>query len=133
VSLLKTCVECGKTMPRGHFEKKMGRRNPTTISRCRACERPYRKARAHARAERSLGRGTFTATEVRQIGTNQGWLCAYCQINIGLVGYHVDHVVPLSKGGMNTADNLQLLCGPCNMRKAAKLPHEMGKLRKSAR
>lgn len=31
--------------------------------------------------------------------------------------FHIDHKIPLSKGGTNGEDNLQLLCGRCNMRK----------------
>lgn len=33
----------------------------------------------------------------------------------------IDHVVPESKGGSHDPDNLQLLCRPCNRRKAAKV------------
>ncbi|HEV7345488.1 MAG TPA: HNH endonuclease [Devosia sp.] len=35
---------------------------------------------------------------------------------------HIDHVFPESKGGATTAENLQVLCGPCNLRKGARVP-----------
>ena len=41
---------------------------------------------------------------------------------------HVDHVVPLAKGGSHTASNLGISCATCNLRKGAKLPEEVGVL-----
>lgn len=38
--------------------------------------------------------------------------------------YHIDHIVPLAKGGTNTDDNVQLLHPRCNMKKSAKDPIE---------
>lgn len=35
--------------------------------------------------------------------------------------FHLDHVYPWSKGGPNTVDNLQVLCAPCNLKKAARV------------
>jgi hypothetical protein len=34
---------------------------------------------------------------------------------------HFDHVIPVVKGGGNMAENIQLLCQPCNLRKADKV------------
>jgi len=46
--------------------------------------------------------------------------CACCKNN--LKEYHVDHIIPISKGGSNYPFNLQLLCLNCNMKKSNKLP-----------
>ncbi|MCL2120892.1 MAG: DEAD/DEAH box helicase family protein [Clostridiales bacterium] len=35
--------------------------------------------------------------------------------------FQIDHIVPMSKGGKTTLDNLQLLCRPCNLIKSDKL------------
>jgi 5-methylcytosine-specific restriction endonuclease McrA len=32
---------------------------------------------------------------------------------------HADHIVPWSKGGFTTWENLHILCGPCNVEKSA--------------
>jgi len=37
-----------------------------------------------------------------------------------------DHVVPLSRGGGNTWDNVVTACSPCNNRKGNRLPKEAG-------
>lgn len=36
------------------------------------------------------------------------------------VGLHVDHIVPIAKGGKTVESNLQVLCSKCNGRKGAK-------------
>jgi len=34
--------------------------------------------------------------------------------------YHLDHLLPLSKGGTNDSTNFQLLCAECNLRKGSR-------------
>lgn len=51
-----------------------------------------------------------------EVAARDGGRCRQCGSTKEL---HFDHVIPWSKGGANTADNIQLLCGTCNRRKGA--------------
>lgn len=44
-------------------------------------------------------------------------ICAYCGRKD--VKFHVDHILPLSRGGRDELKNLQLLCVRCNLSKAS--------------
>ncbi len=43
--------------------------------------------------------------------------CRLCGAKAPDVELHIDHIVPLSKGGETTLDNLQVLCADCNLGK----------------
>jgi len=43
-------------------------------------------------------------------------VCAHCDQKDGK--FHVDHIVPLSRGGIDELMNLQFLCAQCNLRKS---------------
>lgn len=49
--------------------------------------------------------------------------CAYC----GGRADTVDHVIPRSRGGLDSWDNLVAACGPCNFDKADRTPLEWGR------
>ena len=59
-------------------------------------------------------------TFIAWVQENYHTTCKYC----GSEGHHIDHIVPLSKGGLHTKDNLQMLCAPCNRGKGDMLPEE---------
>ncbi len=40
--------------------------------------------------------------------------CTGCRFAFPFHSFHIDHIVPRSKGGTDHPDNLQLLCGACN-------------------
>lgn len=61
----------------------------------------------------------------KAVGEAQGWKCKYCGHDIsGKEASHLDHIVPVAKGGTSDRDNLQLLCRRCNIRKSAHQPDE---------
>ena len=45
--------------------------------------------------------------------------CEYCRMHQSLQGgtFHLEHIVPLSRGGASTEGNLALACPGCNLRK----------------
>lgn len=45
--------------------------------------------------------------------------CIACRMKLGR-SYHIDHIIPISKGGTNKNENLQLLCRRCNLSKGQK-------------
>lgn len=52
--------------------------------------------------------------------------CAYCSKKLHLSNATLDHVIPRSRGGKDTWENLVLACKKCNMKKADRMPAEAG-------
>lgn len=66
---------------------------------------------------------TWTAEEVKQMYDDQRGLCAYCETPL-FGTYHIEHMIPVSRGGANTWDNLAVSCPTCNIRKHNKTAEE---------
>lgn len=82
--------------------------------------------RAHAMTRLALKKGSsgsYTYSDVQDLYDLQKGNCLNCLIS--LKGkFHVDHIQPISRGGMNVRSNLQILCAPCNLSKHALDPFE---------
>ena len=74
------------------------------------------------RSRKKSANGSYTPQQIQAQYERQKGKCYYCQLEI--TKYHVDHVVPLSRGGSNGPSNLVIACCHCNTSKRDKLPHE---------
>jgi 5-methylcytosine-specific restriction endonuclease McrA len=59
----------------------------------------------------------------RAVFARDDWTCQYCGSRSNLT---VDHVVPRSKGGTSSWDNIVASCAPCNRRKGNVSPRQAG-------
>ena len=59
----------------------------------------------------------------RAVFARDGWTCQYCGSRSNLT---VDHVIPRSKGGTSSWENIVASCAPCNRRKGDRLPKQAG-------
>ena len=59
----------------------------------------------------------------RAVFARDDWTCQYCGARSNLT---VDHVIPRSKGGPSSWENIVASCAPCNRRKGDALPHQVG-------
>ena len=129
--IIKLCQACGKAvsvkrshaaiegsycskncMAHGYRQRLRGTANPN-----------YRDGRGNSagvRARRRQVDGYHSADDIALIRLRQRNRCVYCSVTLNR--YHVDHIVPLIRGGSNWPSNLQLLCARCNQRKHCQKP-----------
>ncbi len=79
--------------------------------------------------------GTITHESLSELVIKQKGKCYYCSVDLDFDTFravHLDHYIPLSKGGTHSIHNVVYSCSSCNLRKNAKDPIEfankMGKL-----
>jgi len=60
--------------------------------------------------------------ELQELLHIQDYKCNNCRCDITNNNHHLDHHVPLSKGGIHSISNVVFLCPPCNLKKSATMP-----------
>lgn len=79
------------------------------------------KAKRRLRIEATVENEGAIAHFIKLIRSSTRVACYYCQRMIHGKDAHIDHIVPLSKGGGHTGGNICASCRVCNQRKHAKL------------
>ena len=75
------------------------------------------------RARMRAAEGSYTHDDILRIYADQNEKCAYCGISIYWHipnDIHIDHILPLARGGSNYPDNLACSCASCNLEKGDK-------------
>src|SRR5215213_10448687 len=149
---LKTCRKCGEVKVVTEYLRRRYEENPEYLRRWREehpeymrrwgeenaearreYNRRWREDNPELRAQQHRNRralvwgaeGTHTAADVFWLEEAQACLCAYCGVPLPLEPViHVDHKLPLSRGGSNDPSNLVLACAHCNLSKGAKTAQE---------
>lgn len=129
----KKCSKCSQVLNKEHFKEYANMCNDclytygsdryyTDKSQHREWNNNWRANNPHKSAESSAKR---KANKLSQTPENANlklieYIYMYCPS-----GWHVDHVIPLSKGGLHHEDNLCYLYEPDNLSKKDKMPKEV--------
>lgn len=92
------------------------------VSRVRAVERRIANAKQtmhlDQRARAKIDRQSIPDHVKELVWMRDRGACGRCGAKSEL---QFDHIIPVSKGGANSPENLQILCGPCNRAKGARI------------
>ena len=101
----------GRPCKRGHVSERY------KSGQCIECEKTYHQPKITVDKEkkRRVASEWYKKNKISQKNK-----CAICKSDIS-TSYHVDHIIPISKGGSNWPKNIQALCPPCNLSKHAKV------------
>ena len=86
-----------------------------------------RASSANGRARLRHITGTHTGQQLREQYERQKHKCYYCGEKVAWDECHIDHVIPISRGGSNDISNLVITCSVCNLEKHNKFPWEFSK------
>lgn len=74
------------------------------------------------RLEANAERGRLTDVIRQWVVERDGYRCGICGETVDREDVHIDHVVPVSRGGKSTLENLRVTHSTCNLAKGARMP-----------
>jgi 5-methylcytosine-specific restriction endonuclease McrA len=86
-----------------------------------AREAQDRKAEHYFRRRYSRARETHEPYTRQEVYDRDSGRCYMCHEQLA-PGWHIEHVIPLARGGMDTPGNVRASCSRCNRRKGLQAP-----------
>jgi 5-methylcytosine-specific restriction endonuclease McrA len=114
------CRVCAEQKPPSEFYMRVDRpgRAPRRDTRCRDC------CCAHVRLrDERLSGGPLTREELAGVFA-KGKRCVYCERPLASREKTLDHLLPVSRGGEHSRENVAIACRRCNASKGARTPME---------
>jgi 5-methylcytosine-specific restriction endonuclease McrA len=126
------CSICEAILPLERFSRN-GRKDGYRRPECRSCQHNRSKeinpnyqntfGSVAARERRELSRADVDYFKVLKFRSQEG-ICVYCMAKMTIQNCHLDHKMPLARGGSDDPSNLQVLCARCNREKHSKSHEE---------
>jgi 5-methylcytosine-specific restriction endonuclease McrA len=125
---VKRCRLCGRDKPADQFLAGKAKKPSSACAACRKARSDQHRRKYYASLPTDKRHTLTQRRRAEEYGTEHVeysrtaifarwlWKCAYC----GNRAEHLDHVVPLSKGGADVESNMVPACAPCNLSKGAK-------------
>jgi 5-methylcytosine-specific restriction endonuclease McrA len=97
---------------------------------CKSCSRKNNKIHSYNSKNKRRSREKGISINRKIVFESFGWICRHCGTNTYGIerGKNlpneatIDHIIPLSKGGLHNYSNVQLLCRRCNTKKRDTIP-----------
>lgn len=134
-ALVKQCSQCSQVKPLDDYCLVYRYGKQCRMQPCRACTRLNGKGRMrdpqksldiqNRRRARMAGVATIEKIDRTAIIERDASTCYLCLRVLTKKEITLDHVVPLTRGGSHTYDNLRVCCRPCNTRKKSQLLQEL--------
>lgn len=112
-----------------HLDKVWASKNQTKMRRARKDywlknKDKWRIYHQNRRALLRSAEGSLSSNLFDRLMRLQDCSCVYCGCNLMQADIHLDHKTPLSRGGKNCDENMQLTCSVCNLKKHTKTHKE---------
>jgi 5-methylcytosine-specific restriction endonuclease McrA len=117
------CKPCAKAYRREHHQNNKEHDNARSRQYAQEHKGQYDLYRASYYARKRAAGMPITPWQLDDIYKAQHGCCHWCGEFVGLT-FEIDHVIPLSRGGVDDPSNIVVCCKTCNRSKGYKLPEE---------